>query len=61
MTMQRHQRHRGLARITSTPPTPEYNVQQFLGEPPPTVPPVLTSELFGERAPHHGPVIDRSR
>ncbi|MGO1640559.1 MAG: hypothetical protein ACTHZ0_07655, partial [Candidatus Corynebacterium faecigallinarum] len=43
-------RHSGLARITSAPPVAEYNVQQFLGDPPPTVPPVLTAELFT-----HGP------
>ncbi|HIW90734.1 MAG TPA: hypothetical protein H9870_03605 [Candidatus Corynebacterium avicola] len=39
-------RHSGLARITSAPPAAEYNVQQFLGDPPPTVPPVLTAALF---------------
>jgi hypothetical protein len=36
----------GLARLTTTAPAAEYNVQQFLGEPPPTVPAVLTAELF---------------
>ena len=42
-------RHSGLARITSAPPAAEYNVQQFLGDPPPTVPPVLTADLFTTR------------
>lgn len=50
---------RGLARITSAPPTPEYNVQQFLGEPPPTVPPVLRADLFSDTSAHGGPVVDR--
>lgn len=52
---------RGLARITSVPPPPDYNVQQFLGEPPPTVPPVLRAELFTAGGAHCGPVVDRGR
>lgn len=53
--------NRGLARITTTPPVPEYNVQQFLGEPPPTVPAVLKADLFSAPGAHGGPVIDRGR
>lgn len=59
--MNRQQNRRGLARITSAPPPPEYNVQQFLGDPPPTVPPVLGADLFhaGASAGHVSPVVDR--
>ncbi|MGN0096691.1 MAG: hypothetical protein ACI38U_11590 [Corynebacterium sp.] len=53
--------NRGLARITTTPPVPEYNIQQFLGEPPPTVPAVLKADLFSAAGAHGGPVIDRGR
>lgn len=53
--------NRGLARITTTPRVPEYNVQQFLGEPPPTIPAVLKADLFSTAGVHGGPVIDRGR
>lgn len=52
---------RGLARITTAPPAPDYNVQQFLGAPPPTVPPVLKAELFSPPGAHGGAVIDHGR
>jgi hypothetical protein len=39
-------RGRGLARITTSSPPAEYNLRQFLGDPLPTVPPVLTRALF---------------
>lgn len=35
----------GLARIVSQPQPREYNLAQFLGEEPPTVPTVLTADL----------------
>lgn len=54
----RRAQRRGLARIVTTPASAEYNVEQFLGEPPPTVPPVLKADLFTSTGAHGGPVID---
>lgn len=38
-------RHSGLARIVSQPAAREYHLAQFLGDEPPTVPAILTSDL----------------
>jgi hypothetical protein len=43
----------GLARITTSPEPADYNLRQFLGDPLPTVPPVLTRALFDDRGGVH--------